>query len=97
MNPLKHSLDSDVEGEGEDIVKKLEKKSKNISEQKKKEAEVDSAKLKRKAKYNLELDDLTEDQIFNALSGGKSNLVIARKQQANQTPVPEEGKKKRKL
>ena len=96
MIPLKETLDSDVEGEGKDIVKNLEKKSKNIAAQKKKEAETDTGKLKRKAKYNLELDDLTEDQIFNALSGGKSELVIARKPTANPTQ-PEEIKKKRKL
>ena len=65
MNPLKDTLDVDVQKEGEKYIEQLQSRLQKDKEEKNKN-EV-NANLKRKSKYNFEIDDITEDQISTSL------------------------------
>ena len=59
MNPLKDSLNADVEKDGAKYLDQLQKK---LLQNKEENAKNDiNSNLKRKSKYNFEIDDLSED------------------------------------
>ena len=81
MNPLKKGEEEDLEAEGREVVRNLEKKSKKQKEKQLSDVKADyiMKSLKRKANEKYEIEDLTEEQIKKSLKSneGKS-LVVPR-------------------
>ena len=81
MNPLKKGEEEDLDAEGREVVRNLEKKSKKQKEKQLSDVKADyiMKSLKRKANEKYEIEDLTEEQIKKSLKSneGKS-LVVPR-------------------
>ena len=81
MNPLKKGEEEDLEAEGREVLRNLEKKSKKQKEKQLSDVKADyiMKSLKRKANEKYEIEDLTEEQIKKSLKSneGKS-LVVPR-------------------
>lgn len=81
MNPLKKGEEEDLEAEGREVVRNLEKKSKKQKEKHDSDVKADyiMKSLKRKANEKYEIENLTEEQIKKSFKSneGKS-LVVPR-------------------
>jgi len=79
MNPLKRGEDEELETEGREVVRNLEKKTKKIKEKQEinQKADFILKSLKRKSNEKYEIDTLTEDQITKSLktNEGKSFVI----------------------
>lgn len=82
LNPLKKGEQQELEEEGREIVRNLEKKTKKIKETQENNAKADFIlnSLKRKSNEKYTAEDLSEEQITKSMKTNQGrSLVIARK------------------
>ena len=81
MNPLKRGEEEELEAEGREVVRNLEKKSKKQKEKQESDVKADyiMKSLKRKANEKYEIDNLTEEQLKKSLKSNEGrSLVVPR-------------------
>lgn len=87
MNPLKKGIEEELENKGKEIIRNLENKTKKIKEnlESNQRAEFIMRSLKRKAKGDYEMEDVTDEQINKALKNndGKGMVIQREKKTKN--------------
>ena len=81
FNPLKRGVIDELEEKGKEIISNLEKKNKKIKVQENTEkANMIMRTLKRKAKEEYDVENLTEEQLAKSLKTNDGKALVIQRQ-----------------